>query len=78
MFVVVGWFFEINVLKKIHFNFILIVVSEASTKEYQEYLPDEVLEAGIKVVRERDFLMEELLFIMMINFYQHSVTNAVM
>ena len=45
-------------------------MSEASTKEYQEYLPDEVLEAGIKVVRERDFLMEELLLIMMINFYQ--------
>ena len=78
MFVVVGWFFEINVLKKFHFNFILIVVSEVSTKEYQEYLPDKVLEAGIKVVRERDFLMEELLLIMMINFYQHYFTNAAM
>ena len=53
-------------------------MSEASTKEYQEYLPDVVLEAGIKVVRERDFLMDELLLIMMINFYQHSVTNAAM
>ena len=57
---------------KFHFNFIPIVVSEASTKEYQEYLPAEVLEAGIKAVRER----EELLLIMMINFYQHSFTNA--
>ena len=54
MFVVVSWFFEI-IFKKFHFNFILIVVSEASTKEYQEYLPAEVLEAGIKAVRERDF-----------------------
>ena len=52
-------------------------MSEASTKEYQEYLPAEVLEAGIKAVREREiFLMEELLLIMMINFYQHSFTNA--
>ena len=57
---------------KFHFNFIPIVVSETSTKEYQEYLPAEVLEAGIKAVRER----EELLLIMMINFYQHSFTNA--
>ena len=74
--VVVSWFFEI-IFKKFHFNFILIVVSEASTKEYQEYLPAEVLEAGIKAVREREiFLMEELLLIMMINFYQHSFTNA--
>ena len=47
-------------------------MSETSTKEYQEYLPAEVLEAGIKAVRER----EELLLIMMINFYQHSFTNA--
>ena len=30
-------------------------MSEASTKEYQEYLPAEVLEAGIKAVRERYF-----------------------
>ena len=52
-------------------------MSEASTKEYQEYLPAKVLEAGIKAVREKDFLMEELL-IMMINFNQHSVTNAAM
>ena len=64
--------------KKFHLNFIVIVVSEASTNEYQEYLPAKVLEAGIKAVRERDFLMEELLLIMMINFYQHSVTNAAM
>ena len=54
-------------------------MSEASTKEYQEYLPAKVLEAGIlKAVREKDFLMEELLLIMMINFNQHSVTNAAM
>ena len=53
-------------------------MSEASTKEYQEYLSAKVLEAGIKAVRERDFLMEELLLIMMINFNQHSVTNAAM
>ena len=65
-------------LKKFHLNFIVIVVSEASTNEYQEYLPAKVLEAGIKAVRERDFLMEELLLIMMINFYQHYFTNAAM
>ena len=53
-------------------------MSEASTNEYQEYLPAKVLEAGIKAVRERDFLMEELLLIMMINFYQHYFTNAAM
>ena len=64
--------------KKFHLNFIVIVVSEASTNEYQEYLPAKVLEAGIKAVRERDFLMEELLLIMMINFNQHSVTNTAM
>ena len=29
-------------------------MSEVSTKEYQEYLPAEVLEAGIKAVRERE------------------------
>ena len=78
MFVVVGWFFWNKFKTKFHFNFILIVVSEASTKEYQEYLPAKVLEAGIKAVREKDFLMEELLLIMMINFNQHSVTNAAM
>ena len=53
-------------------------MSEASTKEYQEYLPAKVIEAGIKAVREKDFLMEELLLIMMINFNQHSVTNSAM
>ena len=40
---------------KFHFNFIPIVVSEASTKEYQEYLPAEVLEAGIKAVKRERF-----------------------
>ena len=33
--------------KKFHLNFIVIVVSEASTNEYQEYLPAKVHEAGI-------------------------------
>ena len=39
------------------FYFILILVNEGSTKEYQEYLPVEVLEAGIKAVRKEIICM---------------------
>jgi len=34
----------------LHFFYSLTLAKEAATKEYLEYLPSEVLEAGIKAV----------------------------